>query len=88
MDTTTDPRRLLLEVLLSSKGKQDPGPRFDAIREHSPLFCFTRGESTIAVVARYDECNAVLRDPRFGKLAPDAPWERVPVLRGARSRGT
>jgi cytochrome P450 len=73
-DTTmVDPDVLLAEILLSAEGKADPYPRYAAIREHSPAFRTNLG---FVVVGRFEDCQWVLRDPRFGKGVVEAPWER------------
>ena len=59
-----DADALLAEILLTPEGKADPYPRYAAIREQAPAF---RSGMGIVVVGRYDECQWVLRDPRFGK---------------------
>ena len=72
---TVDPDALLAEILLTPEGKADPYPRYAAIREHSPAFRTSIG---FVVVGRFDDCQAVLRDPRFGKgdTASVAIWAR------------
>src|SRR4029453_388408 len=59
------------EALLDPEGRADPYPHYAALREHSPAFRTAQGP---VVVARYDDCQWVLRDPRFGKGTP-RPWE-------------
>ncbi len=59
-----DADALLAEILLTPEGKADPYPRYAAIREQAPAF---RSAMGLVVVGRYDECQWVLRDPRFGK---------------------
>jgi cytochrome P450 len=72
-DTTVDVDALLAEILLTPEGKADPYPRYAAIREQSPAF---RSAIGIVVVGRYDECQWVLRDPRFGKRQDfGSAWE-------------
>jgi cytochrome P450 len=63
---------LLAELFLTIEGKSDPYPRYAAIREHSPVF---RSALGVVVVGRYDDCQTVLRDPRFGKGEMGAIWE-------------
>jgi cytochrome P450 len=73
-DTTiVDPDALLAEILLTPEGKADPYSRYAAIREHSAAFRTAIG---FVVVGRFDDCQWVLRDPRFGKGRPEAVWER------------
>jgi cytochrome P450 len=71
--TTVDPDVLLAEILLGSEGKADPYPRYAAIREHSGAFRTNLG---FVVVGRFEDCQWVLRDPRFGKGEVEAVWER------------
>jgi cytochrome P450 len=71
--TTLDPNAVLAELLLTPEGKADPYPRYAAIREHAPAF---RSAIGLVVVARYDDCQWVLRDPRFGKSENDYAWEQ------------
>jgi len=70
--TAVDVDALLAEILLTPEGRNDPYPRYAAIREHAPWF---RSEIGLVVVARYDECQWVLRDPRFGKGEIGPVWE-------------
>jgi cytochrome P450 len=73
-DTTAiDPDALLAEILLTPEGKADPYPSYAAIREHSPAFRTAMG---FTVFARYDDCQMLLRDPRFGKGEPGPLWEQ------------
>ena len=62
---------LLAEIFLTPEGKSDPYPRYTAIREHSPAF---RSAIGFVVVGRYEDCQWVLRDPRFGKGEPGPMW--------------
>ncbi len=68
---SVDPDALLAELLLTEEGKADPYPRYEAIREHAPAF---RSGLGFVVVGRFDDCQSVLRDGRFGKGEPAAPW--------------
>ena len=70
--TTVDLDGLLGEILLTPEGKADPYPRYAAIREHARSFESAMG---FVVVGRYDDCQWVLRDPRFGKGEPGPIWE-------------
>jgi cytochrome P450 len=71
-DTAVDPDALLVEAVLTPEGRADPYPLYAAVREHAPAFRTAAGP---VVVTRYDDCEWVLRDPRFGKGTP-RPWER------------
>jgi hypothetical protein len=63
---------LLAEIFLTPEGKNDPYPRYGAIREHAPVF---RSAMGLVFVGRYDDCQLVLRDPRFGKGEIGPVWE-------------
>jgi cytochrome P450 len=63
---------LLAEIFLTSEGKANPYSRYAAIREHSRGF---RSNLGFVVVARYEDCQWVLRDPRFGKGEQGPMWE-------------
>jgi cytochrome P450 len=71
--TTVDPQALLAEILLTPEGKADPYSRYAAIREATPAFPTEMG---FTVVSRYDDCQLVLRDPRFGKGEDARPWQQ------------
>ena len=64
---------LLAEIFLTPAGKNDPYPRYAAIREHTPAF---RSGLGLVVLSRYDDCQWALRDPRLGKGEPIAMWEQ------------
>ena len=55
---------LLGELLLTPDGRQDPYPRYHQIRELAPVHPSGLG---FWVLSRYDDCQQLLRDPRFGK---------------------
>jgi len=71
--TTVDPDALLGEVVLTPEGKADPYSRYAAIREHAPAF---RSALGVVVISRYEDCQGVLRDARFGKGEPGPVWEQ------------
>jgi cytochrome P450 len=73
--TTIDPGALLAEILLTPDGKADPYSRYAAIREQGPAFRVDIGFETV-IVSRFDDCQWVLRDPRFGKGTDFKPWEQ------------
>ncbi len=73
MDALVDVDALLAEIFLTPEGKSNPYPRYAAIREHSPVF---RSSLGIVVVGRYEDCQWVLRDPRFGKGERGPVWEQ------------
>jgi cytochrome P450 len=70
--TAVDVDALLAEILLTPEGRNDPYPRYAAIREHAPVF---RSAMGLVVVARYDDCQWVLRDPHLGKGEMGPIWE-------------
>jgi cytochrome P450 len=70
--TAAEPDSLLAEALLDPEGRADPYPLYAALRERAPALRTAQGP---VVVARYADCEWVLRDPRFGKGTP-RPWER------------
>ncbi|MBV9950577.1 MAG: cytochrome P450 [Acidimicrobiia bacterium] len=71
--TTVDPDALFAEILLTPEGKADPYPRYAAIREHAPAF---RSATGVVVLSRFEDCQFLLRDPRFGKGERGAVWEQ------------
>jgi cytochrome P450 len=75
----------LLAELTTLAGREDPYPRYDRLREISPV---VRADDGALVVTRHADCAAVTRDPRLGHLPahmlslvglPD--WEEHPALR-------
>jgi cytochrome P450 len=70
--TAAEPDELLAEALLNPEGRADPYPLYAALRERAPAFRTAQGP---VVVARYADCEWVLRDPRFGN-GTARPWER------------
>ena len=73
MVTNIDPNALLAEVMLTPDGRADPYPRYAAIREQVAAFRSTIG---VVVVTRYEDCQWVLHDARFGKGESRAAWKR------------
>ncbi len=69
---SVDPDALLAELLLTPEGKADPYTRYAGVREHAPAF---RSAIGAVVVGRYDDCQWILRDPRFGKGEQGPMWE-------------
>jgi len=70
--TAVDGDALLAEIFLTPEGQSNPYPRYAAIREHSPAF---RSAMGFVVVSRYEDCQWVLRDARFGKGEMGPMWE-------------
>jgi cytochrome P450 len=55
----------LLAELTTLTGREDPYPRYDRLREISPL---VRADDGALVVTRYADCAAVVRDGRLGHM--------------------
>src|SRR5438445_350295 len=70
--TAVDVDALLAEIFLTPEGKADPYPRYAAIRENARAF---RSGLGFVVVGRYEDCQWVLRDSRFGKGEMGPMWE-------------
>jgi cytochrome P450 len=75
----------LLSELTTMVGRDDPYPRYDRLREISPLI---RAEDGALVVTRYADCTTVVRDGRLGHTPPDMlafvglpDWAEHPALR-------
>jgi cytochrome P450 len=56
-----------LDELTRPEGRDDPYPRYAALRRAAPV---ALAEDGAIVLTRYADCQAVLQDPRFGR--PDA----------------
>lgn len=88
MDATAD--ALLLEILLDPGGRADPYPRYQRLRDETPVLRSSLGP---LVLSRYADCHAVLGDPRLGRglhmrgdsgnLTPFAALDADPGLREA-----
>jgi len=66
-DTTANTAELdslLLAVFMTSEGKADPYPTYAQVRESTALH---RSSLGVGVLTRYEDCQAVLRDNRFGR---------------------
>jgi cytochrome P450 len=66
-DTAASPAELdgiLLSIFTTPEGKADPYPPYAKVREASS---FHRSSLGVGVLARYEDCQAVLRDNRFGR---------------------
>ncbi len=55
----------LLSELTTMVGREDPYPRYDRLREISPLI---RADDGALVVTRYADCAALVRDGRLGHM--------------------
>src|SRR5689334_22159408 len=58
----------LLDELTTMVGREDPYPRYDRLREISPV---VRAPDGALVVTRHADCATVTRDPRLGHMPPD-----------------
>jgi cytochrome P450 len=56
------------EVIGTPEGRRDPYGRYRRLREAAPVYASSLG---FTVCTRYEECQWVLRDPRFGKEEGD-----------------
>lgn len=54
----------LITLLVTPEGRADPYPHYRTIREAAPVLRSSMGP---LVTTRYDDCHAVLRNPRFGR---------------------
>ena len=75
----------LLAELTTLAGREDPYPRYDRLREISPLI---RADDGALVVTRHADCATVVRDGRLGHMPTDmlgfiglADWAEHPALR-------
>jgi cytochrome P450 len=66
--------QLLLEVVATPEGRADPYPRYQALRSGSPVFKSSIG---VWVCTRFEDCQFVLRDQRFGKATDNDPARRA-----------
>src|SRR3954464_195736 len=55
---------ILASIFLTAEGKADPYPGYATVRETTALHQSSFG---LKVATRYDDCQAILRDNRFGK---------------------
>lgn len=53
-----------LDELTRPEGRDDPYPRYEALRRTAPV---ALAEDGAVVLTRYADCQAVLQDPRFGR---------------------
>ena len=74
----------LLDELTRMPGRADPYPRYDRLREISPV---VRAEDGALVVTGYGDCATVVRDPRLQHLPADMlafagfpDWREHPAL--------
>ncbi len=64
MTAVVDPDALLVELFLTPEGTADPYPRYAGLLAAAPVH---RSALDFWVLSRYEDCQFVLRDPRFGK---------------------
>jgi cytochrome P450 len=66
VDATEDPAAdaLVFELFLDASARSDPYPRYRQLRERAPVLRSSMGS---LVLSRYEDCLAILGDPRFGR---------------------
>jgi cytochrome P450 len=62
-----DAEAVVQELFLTPEGRRDPYPRYHRLRAAAPVHASALG---MWLLSRYEDCAAVLRDPRFGKNFP------------------
>jgi cytochrome P450 len=87
VSSATTPDEVLVALFSDAGVRADPYPAYRRLRELAPVH---RSEVLpLWVATRFDDCGAVLRDPRFGKSdepqrifgsAPDAAQREVPII--------
>lgn len=65
---SSGPDELLAALLSNPRARRDPYPLYAALRETAPVH---RSSLGFVVCTTYDDCQEVLRDPRFGKSERD-----------------
>jgi cytochrome P450 len=60
---TAAAEQVVEELFFSEEGRRDPHPRYHRLRELAPVHRSERMRAWL--LTRYDDCRAVLRDPRF-----------------------
>ncbi len=68
MTAAPDADALLLSLVNTDEGLQNPYPIYDELRSHPTRW---RTEVGSVVLTRYDDCLEVLRNPRLGRAEPD-----------------
>ena len=74
-DTATNPDELLIRVLSDPTAIADPFPIYRELRERWPVM--KSGMSETWVLTRFDDCRAVLRDPRCGSPEGETMPDRL-----------
>ena len=72
--SSVDPDAVVAELLFTPEGKVDPYPRYALLHEHAPAF---RSALGAVVLSRFADCQAVLRDPRFGNGDGGPQWDGI-----------
>jgi cytochrome P450 len=57
--------KVLVELFNTPEGRSDPYPRYHELRQLDPVHYSPEFDAWF--ITRYQDCSAVLRDPRFGK---------------------
>lgn len=65
-----NPDALILEILTTPAGRDDPYSRYRTLREVAPIH--RSPDAPIVYLSRYDDCRGVLHDPALGKHPADA----------------
>jgi cytochrome P450 len=88
--TDIDPDHLLATLFLTEEGVADPAPIYHRLRETAPVHLSGTGA---VFLSRFEDCDAVLRDNRFGKaegasfgLVPEGDDEAAAYRRAQRER--
>jgi cytochrome P450 len=71
---------LLFEILATPEGRADPYSRYAQLREQAPVF---RSALGMWICTRFEDCQAVLRDPRLGKVQDEDGRSRTEARFGA-----
>ncbi len=64
----------VLQELTQPEGREDPYPRYEALRAAGPL---VRAPDGVLVATRYADCSALLRDPHCGHSDPQDLFGRL-----------
>jgi cytochrome P450 len=67
---TTAAELVVEELFFTEEGRRDPHPRYHRLRELAPVHRSERMRAWL--LTRYDDCRAVLRDPRFERRFADS----------------
>ncbi len=66
--TETTPDEVIADLFLTPEGIADPAPRYHRLRDLAPVH---RSGTGAVFLTRFEDCNEVLRDNRFGKAQRD-----------------